>query len=155
MVLFGAGVAMRAGQTPADRDVWAKIRAEGLDRSQAVPVFEMLAIDIGGRLTASPAHQRAVAYVRERLTSYGLSNVHLEPWQFGRGWSLERLTVEMVEPRYMPLIGYADGWSASTAGEIIAAPVFLGGKPVEQVQALGAQLKGAIVMTQPIMTNFV
>ncbi len=48
-----------------------------------------------------------------------MTNVHLEPWKFGRGWTLERLTVEMIEPRYLPLIGYADGWSAATAGEIV------------------------------------
>ena len=34
----------------------------------------------------------------------------------------EKLTIEMVEPRYLPLLGYADGWSASTSGEIVAAP---------------------------------
>ena len=60
--------------------------------------------------------------------SYGLDNARLEPWKFGRGWTLEKLTVEMIEPRYLPLIGYADGWSASTSGEIVAAPVFVGGK---------------------------
>jgi hypothetical protein len=27
----------------------------------------------------------------------------------------------MVEPRFMPLIGYAEGWSPSTAGELAAA----------------------------------
>ena len=27
-----------------------------------------------------------------------------------------KLTIEMIEPRYLPLIGYADGWSASTSG---------------------------------------
>jgi hypothetical protein len=30
----------------------------------------------------------------------GFDDVHLEPWEFGRGWQLEKLTVEMVEPRY-------------------------------------------------------
>ena len=104
-----------AGQTPVD-DTLARIRDEGMNRSQAQPVFETLAIDIGGRLTASPAHQRAVEYVRGRLEAYGLANVHLEPWAFPRGWALEKLTVEMIEPRYLPLIAYADGWSAATAG---------------------------------------
>ena len=62
----------------------------------------------------------------------------------------------MVEPRYLPLIGYADGWSASTSGEIVAAPVFIGGKTSpEELAAIARQLKGAIVMTQPILTNFV
>jgi len=144
-----------SAQAPADRDVLAKIRSEGLEHSQVAPVFEMLTVNIGPRLTASPAHKRAAEWARDRLTSYGLSNVHLEPWQFGRGWTEEKLTIEMIEPRYLPLIGYADGWSASTNGEIVAAPVFIGGKPVEEVEAMKGQLKGAIVMSQPMMSNFV
>ena len=133
----------------------ARIRAEGTEHSQVAPVFNMLTVDIGPRLTASPAHKRAAEWARDRLASYGLENARLEPWKFGRGWTPEKLTVEMVEPRYLPLIGYADGWSASTSGEIVAAPVFIGGKTPEDVDALRAQLKGAIVMTQPIMANFV
>jgi hypothetical protein len=61
----------------------------------------------------------------------------------------------MIEPRYLPLIGYADGWSASTSGEIVAAPVWVAGKTPDEIAALGAQVKGAIVMTQPILTNFI
>jgi hypothetical protein len=53
------------------------------------------------------------------------------------------------------LIGYADAWSAPTSGEIVAAPVFVGGKSPEELAALGAQLKGAIVMPEPIATKFV
>jgi len=142
-------------QSSNDRDILTKIRTEGLEHSQVAPVFEMLTIDIGPRLTASPAHKRAAEWARDRLTSYGLANVHLEPWKFGRGWTEEKLTIEMVEPRYLPLIGYADGWSASTNGEIVAAPVFIGGKSVEDVEAMKGRLKGAIVMSQPMMTNFV
>jgi carboxypeptidase Q len=133
----------------------AKIRAEGLEHSQVSPVFDMLTVNIGPRLTASPAHKRAAEWARDRLASYGLNNARLEPWKFGRGWTLEKLTVEMVEPRYLPLIGYADGWSAATSGEIVAAPAFIAGKTPEELTAMAPQLKGAIVMTQPILTNFV
>jgi carboxypeptidase Q len=144
-----------AAQSSSDRDVLAKIRAEGLERSQAAAVFDYLTINIGPRLTASPAHKRAVEWTRERLASYGLANVHVEPWKFGRGWELQKLTVEMIEPRYLPLIGYADGWSASTSGEIVAAPVSVAGKSPEDIAAMAATLKGAIVLTQPMMANFV
>jgi len=142
-------------QAPTDRDVLAKIRTEGTDHSQATAIFDHLTIDIGPRLTASPAHKRAAEWTRDRLTSYGLSNAHLEPWTFGRGWTLDKLTIEMVEPRYLPLIGYADAWSSSTAGDIVGAPVQVGGKTPEEIAASGAQLKGAIVMSQPMMANFV
>jgi hypothetical protein len=144
-----------AGQSDAERGTLANIRTEGLAHSQVAAVFETLTTDIGPRLTASPAHKRAAEFVRDRLAAYGLSNVHLEPWKFGRGWTLDKLTVEMIEPRYLPLIAYADGWSAPTAGEIVAEPVFAGDKSPEELAAMGARLKGAIVMTQPILTNFI
>jgi carboxypeptidase Q len=155
LVAVACSAGIGYGQGPVDRAMLDRIRAEAVEHSQAAPVFEMFTITIGPRLTASPAHKRAAEYARDRLASNGLDNAHLEPWQFGRGWTLEKLTVEMIEPRYLPLIGYADGWSSSTSGEITAAPVFLGGKTPEAVDAMRAQLKGAIVMTDPVMTNFV
>ncbi len=143
-------------QPASERDTLARIRAEGLEHSQVGPVFDTLTIDIGPRLTASPAHKRAAEWVRQRLTTYGLENARLEPWRFGRGWTLEKLTVELVEPRYLPLLGYADGWSASTSGDIVAAPLFINGRTAaEELTAMAPKMKGAIVMTQPILTNFV
>src|SRR5262245_8381725 len=147
--------AVLAAQAPSDVDILSKIRDEGLKRSEVDPVFSELTVAIGPRLTASPAHKRAAEWVRTRLESRGLSNVHLEPWKFGPGWTAEKITVEMVEPRYLPLIGYADAWSASTKGELLAAPVFVGDKTAEDIPALAPSLRGAIVMTQPVLTNFV
>ena len=144
-----------SAQSTGDRATLDRIKSEGLEHSQAAAVFDYLTIDIGPRLTASPAHKRAAEWTRDRLAGYGLSNAHLEPWTFGRGWELQKLTLEMIEPRYLPLIGYADAWSAATAGEIVAAPVLVGGKPPEEVAAMAASLKGAIVLSQPMMTNFV
>ena len=149
------GAAIGWAQPQGDREMLAKIRSEAFERSQVNPVFDMFTVTIGPRLTASPAHKRAAEWARDRLASYGLENARLEPWHFGRGWTLEKLTVEMIEPRYLPLIGYADGWSASTASEIVASPMFIGGKSPQDVPALGAQLKGAIVMTDPILADFV
>ncbi len=151
-VLSGA---LAFGQAPVDRDTFAKIRAEAMERSQATPVFDEFTVSIGPRLTASPAHKHAAEFARERLASYGLENARLEPFHFGRGWTLEHLTIELTEPRYFPLIGYADAWSPSTSGEIVGAPAWIGGKSPEEVAAMSAQLKGAIVMTDPIMTNFI
>jgi len=148
-----AAVTLNA-QSSADRDTLAKIRTEGIERSQVRPVFDYLTIDIGPRLTASPAHKRAAAWTRARLASYGLSDARLEPWKFGRGWELKKLTVEMIEPRYLPLIAYADGWSTATNGEIAAAPISVAGKSPEEIASM-ASLKGAIVLTQPMMTSFI
>ncbi|HZT78570.1 MAG TPA: M20/M25/M40 family metallo-hydrolase [Vicinamibacterales bacterium] len=154
-VLVAASAVVAASAQTSDRDVLAAIQREGQQHSQVKPVFEMLTVTIGPRLTASPAHKRAAEWARDRLASYGLSNAHLEAWPFGRGWTLEKLTVDLVEPRYTPLIAYADGWSNSTPGEIVAAPIVTANKTPEEIAAMGARLKGAIVLTQPLMTNFV
>ena len=148
-------VALTGAQSPNDTAVLDRLRAEGFDRSQVPAMFDTLTVDIGPRLTASPAHKRAAEWARDRLAAFGLANARLEPWKFGRGWTLEKITVEMIEPRYMPIIAYADGWSESTTGEIVGAPILAGGKTPEQVEAMKGSLKGAIVFTQPIFSNFV
>jgi carboxypeptidase Q len=153
LVLSVAAVVLSLAQS--SDPVLAKIRSEGLERPEVAPVFEYLTTNIGPRLTASPAHKRAAEWVRDRLSSYGLEHAHLEAWSFGRGWTIEKLTLEMIEPRYLPLIGYADAWSVATSGEIMASPVFVGGKSPEEFAALAASLKGAIVMPEPLLTNFV
>jgi hypothetical protein len=135
--------------------MFEKIRAEGFDRSQVAAMFDTLTVDIGPRLTASPAHKRAAEWARDRLTAFGLSNARLEPWKFGRGWTAEKVVVEMIEPRYLPIIAYADGWSESTPGDLVGAPVVTGGKTPEQIEAMKGSLKGAIVFTQPLFDNFV
>ena len=138
-----------------DADLLAKMRTEAMEKSQADPIFDMLTVGIGPRLTASPAHKRAAQYARDWLEKQGFANVHMEPFKFGSGWSMEKLTIEMVEPRYLPLIGYADAWSPSTRGELTAEPVFVGGKSPDEVTKMAADLKGAIVMIAAPMTNFV
>jgi hypothetical protein len=89
-----------------------------------------------------------------RHANMGFDNVHVEPWEFGRGWELQKLTVEMIERRYQPLIGYAKGWSPATAGVIVASPDWLG-NPKDDPKKYEGKLSGAIVMTRPILTDFI
>jgi hypothetical protein len=61
----------------------------------------------------------------------------------------------MIEPRYMPLVGYPEAWSPSTPGEVEAAVVFLGGRPADEVEAMQGDLRGAAVMTSGLVDNFI
>ncbi len=139
-----------AAQDRIDFTVIEQIRAEGMDRSKVLETFDYLTTVIGPRLTNSPAHKRSVAWTQDTLKAWGLSEVHAEPFQFGRGWTLDKVTVEMIEPRYMPMIGYPKGWSPATAGRVIAAPAWLPGLEAEALKAQAGKLKGAILMTSPI-----
>lgn len=143
-----------AAQEKVDNAMMGQIRAEGLEHSQVMEVFDHLVNVIGPRLTASPAYKKAVDWCRYRLAAMGFDNVHLEPWEFGRGWQLDKLTIEMVEPRYQPLIGYAKGWSPATRGVLTAAPVWLG-NPNDDPRKYEGKVGGAIVMTRPILSEFI
>jgi hypothetical protein len=147
-IVLGLCAALWAAQAPAS-DALASIRREGLDRSQVLAMFSTLTDQVGPRLTGSPAHKEAAGWARDRLQSFGLTDAALEPWPFGRGWVLDRSVVEMVEPRYMPLIGYAEAWSPSTNGDIVAQPIMIGERTPADVQTMREQLRGAIVLTQP------
>ena len=139
----------------AQSDILQQIKTEALQHSQVGALFDHLVTAIGPRLTGSPQHKAAADWAKEKLASIGLQNARLEPFEFGRGWVLEGFIVEMVEPYYMPLIGYAEGWSASTNGEVTGTPVFVGGKSAADVTAMKARLAGAIVLAQPMVTAFV
>ena len=71
-------------------DPIARIRDEGLNRSQVMKTLLHLTDVIGPRLTGSPNLARANAWTRDTLTGWGMKNAQLEAWgPFGRGWSLQ------------------------------------------------------------------
>jgi len=148
-VMVALFVTVPAAGLLAQPDVLGKIRDEGLNRSKVQSYFSVLTDDIGPRLTGTPAYKRAAEWARDQMVRDGLTDAKLEPWNFGRGWVLDRLVVEMVEPRYMPLIGYAEAWSPSTKGEIVAAPLLTAGRTPADVTAMKDKLAGAMVMTAP------
>jgi hypothetical protein len=117
--------------------------------------FRTLTDVIGPRLTGSPAFRRAVDWTRDQLTQWGMSNVTVEPFPFGRGWTLEKLTLEMTEPRYFPLDGYPEAWTPSTRGVLNGTPVYLGDKTADEIRAMGTKLAGAIVLAQPPQDTFI
>ena len=136
-----------AAQDRVDFGVIEKIRAEGMERSKVLETFDYLVTAIGPRLTNSPAHRRAIQWSQEQMKAMGLSEVHTEGFPFGRGWTLNKVSIEMVEPRYMPLTGYPVGWSPATAGRIVATPVWLPGLEDAELKAQAGKLKGSSVGT--------
>ena len=161
-VWIAAGAAVLSGllhvavsaQEAIDRPIVAAIKAEGLGRSGAARIFYTLTDVLGPRLTGSPAHAEAARWARDRFREWGLANARLEAFTFGRGWSLEKLTVEMTTPRYMPLIGYAEAWSPPTSGTLSGTPLYIGDSTIEEIDRLGTRLRGAIVLTHRPQTEF-
>jgi hypothetical protein len=141
-------------QEPVDAEMIAAIRAEGLNRSAASDLFYTLTDVLGPRLSGSPSYDKAAGWAVDRFRAWGLANPRLEPFEFGRGWSLEKLTVEMTAPRYMPLLGYAEAWSPPTSGALTGTPIYIGDSTIEEIDALGSRLRNAIVLTARPQTEF-
>ncbi len=157
--LFPIGVlavlAAFGNRASAQEDVLRQIRSEAQQKSQVMKFFDHLVTVIGPRLTGTPEYKAAADWSRDTLASFGMTDPRLEPFEFGRGWALDKLVIEMVEPRYMPLNGYAEAWSASTAGELLAAPVFVGNASIAEVTAMKTRLAGGIILAQPLVQTFV
>ena len=124
VIASGAPRAQSRGET-LDHEMFARIRAEALERSQIMHTLHMLTDVYGPRLTGSPNLKAASDWVVQRATEWGLKNAHLEPWDFGRpGWLNERAAAFLVSPVKDSLVVEALAWTPSTNGPA-TAPVVL------------------------------
>jgi hypothetical protein len=144
----------QAQQEKIDRDVYWKIRAEAVERSQILQTLHVLTDVYGPRLTGSPNLKGASDWVVKRTTEWGLKNAHLEPWDFGRpGWLNERTSAFLTAPVKDSLVVEALAWTPGTNGVVSASVVQI--EPPSRVtkeqldayfQANGAKVKGKIVL---------
>jgi hypothetical protein len=139
------------GQLPVERvdlDAMAKIREEGLQRSQVMQITSFLTDGFGPRLTNSPNIKAAAQWTTRKLSEWGVVNVKLEPWgPFGRGWSNERTYVALTKPYSLPLIAYARAWTPSTAGTVKGDAVIAIINTPEDLEDCRGKLRGKFVMT--------
>jgi carboxypeptidase Q len=125
----------------------ARIIDEGMNRSQIMLNAHELFDDIGPRLTNSTNMRKAQGWAVQKFQSYGLSNVHREAYDFGRGWDILHSSVRLVSPRPIDLVAIPVAWSPPTNG-VLSAPVILA--PMnrkEQFAAYHGKLAGKIVLT--------
>lgn len=154
LTLTFAGLPAGAQQAQPAKDAndpIAKIKDEGMNRSQVMQTLSYLTDVIGPRLTASPGLKRANEWTRDQMKSWGLENAHLEAWgPFGRGWSLKSFSAEVSAPQSFPLIAYPKAWSPGTNGVVTGDVVYLDAKDEKELEKYKGTLKGKIVITAPI-----
>ncbi|MEO6323886.1 MAG: peptidase, partial [Thermoanaerobaculia bacterium] len=100
-----------------DLDAVTRIRDEGLNRSKVMDTLSHLCDEIGPRLTGSPGYRKASEWTRQQLEDWGLANAHVESFApFGRGWTLEHVSVEMLAPGTGPIAALPKAWTPGTGG---------------------------------------
>jgi len=142
--------ALAAPATPSasiDPQTVNAIADQGFNHGEVVETAAYLADRIGGRMTNSPAMRKAEAWTQERFRAWGLANVRLQPFDFGRGWWIERASVRMVEPRPLELKAIPIAWTPPTDGPLTAPIVVAPLRSVRDFAAWRGKLKGKIVLT--------
>jgi hypothetical protein len=127
-------------------DAINRIMDEGFNRSELPQIAAWLTDRIGGRMTNSPQMRQAEQWTQEQFRAWGLQNVHLEGFEFGRGWSIEKSSVRMVTPRVKALRSIPVAWTPPTNGAL-TAPVVLA--PMQRERDFAkwqGSLRGKIVM---------
>ena len=115
-----AGVLAAQTSEPVDSAAIAKIRDEGLNRSQIMDTMFWLTDRYGPRLMGSPEFEEAGDWAVKQLQSWGVANVHKERFAFGNGWSLVNFHATMTSPRVMPIIGVPKSWTPGIDGTFTA-----------------------------------
>lgn len=137
-------------EEPVDLDMVNKIRDEGFHRSEVMASLRVLTDEIGPRLTASPGMRAASKWTVDTLQSWGLENVRLEGFDFGRGWSAIRSEIQMTSPRRTQLYGLPDQWYPGTGGvlegEIVYAPI----SSAEDFAEWKGKLQGKMVLIDDV-----
>lgn len=144
--LAAATLAFTAAE-PVDWAMVARIREEGLQRSQVME-YESYMVDVlGARLTMSRDMQRAQAWALETMRGLGLQNVAAEPFMdYGVTWDNEYVSLHLLEPDYTPMVGYPVAHTAGTPGKVTAEAVIVQLQTREDAARLRGTLRGKVVL---------
>jgi carboxypeptidase Q len=154
VVMTSSAIVAQTTQETIDHEVYARIRAEALERSQIMQMLHVLTDLYGPRLTGSPNLKAASDWIVKQSTQWGLKNARLEPWDFGRpGWANDRTSAFLLSPVKDSLVVETLAWTPGTNGPVTASAVLI--EPPSRVtreqltayfEATRATVKGRIVL---------
>ena len=145
------GVSQAPRPDAADLDAITRIREEGLQRSQVMDTLWYLTDVHGPRLTNSPGMRAAAAWAQGRLKEWGVAAVREETFRFGRGWSNDKLTANVLAPRPFPLLAAPRAWTPGTDGAVTADVVVTAIRADADFAAWTGKLAGKVVLNQPVV----
>src|SRR4026209_1872386 len=102
-------------------DMLSRIRKEAMEPSQIMKTLHYFTDVYGPRLTGSPNHKAAAEYAVKTMTTWGMVNGKLEPWERNKpGWANEFLAVHATAPFKDALVVEALAWTPGTNGTVKA-----------------------------------
>lgn len=151
LAIAAVAVGTLPAQEKVDLSVIHRIKTEAFQNSKVMDHMFWLTDVHGPRLSGSPQYNKAAEWAVGRMKELGLTNVKTEKWgPFGRGWEYTKYSAHMIEPGYQPLIGFPMAWTAGTNGVVSGEPVIAIINDEKDMEKFKGQLKGKIVLTQPL-----
>jgi carboxypeptidase Q len=125
----------------------AKQLAGSIYTGPSMTTLRELTDDYGGRLSGSPAYNRAVDWAIAKFRSYAIQDVHTETFMLPTGWQRGPARGEIVSPISRVLHVESLGWAPSTPpGGVNGQVVLIDEISADAIKAKAAQIKGKIVM---------
>jgi len=154
LTCLALAMASASAQEPIDAAMNSRIREEALQHSEVLATLQPLTDVFSPRLTASPGYKAAAEWSRDRLKAWGLSNAHLESWNWGHsGWVNERCAAHVEAPWQGHLAVEVLAWTPSTQGTARGAALHLPvpDEPTQEeltalLTATGDKVAGRIVL---------
>ena len=113
--------------------------------SQVMDIAGVLTNTYGPRLTNSTNVKAAGEYARKKLVEWKLSDVRLETFNFGNGWTNEQFTMKLASDPGVSFQAYSKPWTVGTKG-MVTAEVVEGVRTQADLTALKGKLRGKFVM---------
>ncbi|MGA3244252.1 MAG: M20/M25/M40 family metallo-hydrolase [Bacteroidota bacterium] len=146
LVVVSFGLAQMAPEK-VDTIMINKIKEEGFKKSQVMDFMSTFSDVHGPRLAGSPDYKEAAAWVSQKLTSWGLQNVHFEKsGPVAKGWALKRFYMTAIQPKGFPITAFPKAWTPGIKGSMTADVVFLNAKNEAELESYKGKLKGKIVL---------
>ncbi len=129
----------------------ARIREEGLHRSQLANTLSFMTDVLGARLTNSRDMERAQRWAIDEMRRIGLVNTIREPFMdYGVSWDNEYVSLHMLEPDYQPIVGYPIAHTPGTNGKQELQVVIADVQTKQDLQRYRGRLRGkAVLSTAP------
>ena len=133
----------------ADLDMATKIRQEGFYNSHVMETVQHLTDTIGPRLTGSPQMNEANRWTMSQLKQWGADKAWLDGFEFGRGWSHDSVSINLVTPRKVSIQGLPVAWTPGTQGTVEGSVVMFDAATPQEFANYQGKLKGKILMLGP------
>ena len=139
--------------TTVDWDIVARIREEGLQRSQIANTLSYMTDVLGARLTNSIAMDNAQRWALEEMKRIGLTRTSREPFmEYGVSWDNEYVSLHLLAPDYQPMVGYPIAHTPGTEGKQELQAVIADVRTRQDLETLKGQIRGMAVLSTPPAT---